>query len=81
MISATQLSPPLFFSFTIYFPLSQKSIVLRTLKKVVSFGNSASIRIGQGSQCHLYAGFFTRLLETGFEGKQGKYVNALLIED
>ena len=28
----------------------------------------------------MYAGFFTGLLDTGFEGKQGKYVNPLLIE-
>ena len=41
---------------------------------------SASIRIDKGSHCHLYAGFFTGLLETGFEDKQGEYLKPLLIE-
>ena len=50
------------------------------MKKRVSFGISASIRIGQGSQSHLYAGLFTGLLETRFESNQGKYVKLLLIE-
>ena len=50
------------------------------MKKRVSFGISASIRIGQGSQSYLYAGLFTGLLETGFESNQGKYVKPLLIE-
>ena len=49
------------------------------LKKGFSFGISASIRIGQGSHCHLYAEFFTGLLETGFEDKRGEYVKPLLI--
>ena len=42
---------------------------------MVSFGVSASIKLGQGSQCNLSVGFFfTGILETGFEGKQGKNV-------
>ena len=50
------------------------------LKKGLPFGISASIRIGQGSHCHPYAKFFTGILETGFEDKQGEYENPLLIK-
>ena len=50
------------------------------LRKGFSFGINASNRIGQGSHCHLYAGFFTGLLEAGFEDEQGEYVKPLLIE-
>ena len=51
-----------------------------TPEKGVFFGISASIRIDKGSHCHLYAGFFTGLYETGFEDKQGEYLKPLLIE-
>ena len=54
---------------------------MRFPEKGFSFGISAFIRIGQGSQCHLYAGLFTGVSETGFEGKQGKYLEPLLIEN
>ena len=45
-----------------------------TPEKGFPFGISASIRIDQGSHCHLYAGLFSGLLEKGFEDKQGEYV-------
>ena len=50
------------------------------LKKEFFFGISASFKIGPGSQFYLYIGYFTGLLYTGFEGKQGKYVKPLWIE-
>ena len=48
------------------------------MKKGFSFGIGASIRMGQGSQRHLYAGFWTWLFVTGLKGKQGMYVKPLL---
>ena len=53
---------------------------MRSPERGFSFGISDFIRIDKGSHCHLYAGFFKGLLETGFEDKQEEYVKPLLIE-
>ena len=42
--------------------------------------HSAGTVWSQLGTLHLYAGFFTGLLETGFEDKQGEYLNRLLVE-
>ena len=86
---ATQkVFPPLhFFVWQFVYPCQNKlkkipttQYVLGIPEKGFPFVISASIRIDQGSHCYLYAGFFSGLLETGCEDKQGEYVKPLLRE-
>ena len=73
-------SPQFFFSLSISLPCKNK---LKNPNNPICFEDPekrVSIRLDQGSHCHLCAGFFTGLLETGFEDKQGEYVKPLLTE-